>query len=165
MNNTVKKLARAGLIASLYVVLVVPTISVASGMLQFRLSEALTILPLFFVEAIPALGVGCIVANLITGCSLLDIFCGAIITLLSAVLTRYVARLFKNKWLKFFVGGAFPILLNAFLLPVVWYVAYGELLSLYIVNVACLLLSQSVSIYGVGALLYNGIEKSKLLNN
>ncbi len=165
MNNTVKFIARAGLIASLYVVLVIPTITVASGMIQFRLSEALTILPLFFVEAIPALGVGCIVANLITGCSLIDIICGALITLVSAFLTWLFGKIIKNKWLRFFVGGAFPILLNAFLLPGVWYIAYGELVSLYIVNVACLLLSQSVSIYGVGALLYNGIEKSKLLNN
>ncbi|MCQ2399526.1 MAG: QueT transporter family protein, partial [Clostridia bacterium] len=36
MNSYIKRIARAGVIASLYVVLVLPVISFASGMVQFR---------------------------------------------------------------------------------------------------------------------------------
>ena len=69
MRKTVTLLlARAGIIAALYAVLSFAVFPVASGAIQFRVSEALTLLPLLYVEAIPALFVGCIAVNLLTGC-------------------------------------------------------------------------------------------------
>ena len=54
MNRSTRALARAGVLAALYVVLTLAVFPIASGAIQFRLSEALTLLPLLFPEAVPA---------------------------------------------------------------------------------------------------------------
>lgn len=151
--DTTKKITRAGIIASLYVVLVFPVISFASGMIQFRPSEALCVLPLFFVEAVPALAIGCMLANLITGCAILDIVGGAVITLVASALTYLVGKTIKGTVARLFIGGLFPVLLNALFLPLIWYFAYGELQVLYIFNVLSIFVSQAVSVWGLGAII------------
>lgn len=62
---TTKRLCRAGVIAGLYVALTYAFGAISyQGILQIRPAEALTILPLFFPEAVPALWIGCMLANL-----------------------------------------------------------------------------------------------------
>ncbi|MBQ9485852.1 MAG: QueT transporter family protein [Clostridia bacterium] len=155
-------LTRAGVIAALYVALSLLTLPVASGAIQFRASEALTILPLFFPEAIPALAIGCMLSNIITGCAVWDVIFGSVITLVAAVLTFYTGKIIKTRWLKIGVGGLFPVLLNAFFLPVIWYYCYGELEFVYMLQVLFLIISQSVSVYAIGAPLYLGVERLRL---
>lgn len=145
-----KRLCRAGIIAALYVVLAFIVLPVASGAIQFRPSEALTLLPLFFPEAIPALFVGCALANLITGCTIIDIIFGSLVSLGAGILTYLTGKLIKNVKLQYFIGGLFPVLLNAFLLPLIWKWAYGQIDYTYMANVGFLLLSQSVVIYVLG---------------
>ena len=84
---TTKKIARAGIIASLYIATSFVTAPIASGAIQIRLSEALTLLALIFPETVPALFVGCGLTNLITGCAPYDIIFGSLITLFASVLT------------------------------------------------------------------------------
>ena len=151
--DTTKKITRAGIIASLYVVLVFPVISVASGMIQFRPSEALCVLPLFFVEAVPALAIGCMIANLITGCAILDVVGGAVVTLVAGALTYLVGKIVKGNVIRLFIGGLFPVILNALFLPLIWYFAYGELEVLYILNALSIFISQAVSVWGLGAII------------
>ena len=155
---TTKKLARAGVVAALYVVLSLAVLPIASGAIQFRPSEALTILPLFFTESIPALFIGCMLSNLITGCAVWDIIFGSVISLVSGVLTYFVGRLLKNDIIKVLVGGIVPIILNALFLPLIWYFCYG-LEYLYILHVLFLLASQSVVIYGLGIPLYFAVKR------
>lgn len=152
-------LARAGVIASLYVLLTFVTLSFASGAVQFRPSEALTLLPLFFFESVPALFIGCIIANLISGCAVLDIIFGSIITLVSAVLTWLIGKALKKAWLKIAIGGVFPVLLNALFLPLIWYYCYGELEFLYLWQALFLVVSQSISVYVLGVPLYFSVNK------
>ena len=154
-------IARAGIFSALYIVLSLIVFPFASGAIQVRLGEALTLLPLLFPEAIASLFIGCILVNIITGCALLDVLFGAIITLVSAVLTFFVGKLIKSTFLKIIVGGIFPILLNAFLLPLIWYFCYGELEYLYIIQVLFVLLGQTVSVYGLGSIMILAIERSK----
>ena len=68
-----KALCRAGVIAALYVVASLLLFPFTFGIFQFRLSEALTILPLFFAESVPALFVGCLITNIFGGGGLPDI--------------------------------------------------------------------------------------------
>ena len=86
---TTRCLARAGIIAALYVVLtyLAGLMNLAYGPVQFRFSEALTVLPFLFPEAIPGLFVGCIVSNLISPYGVLDLVVGSAATLLAAVWT------------------------------------------------------------------------------
>jgi uncharacterized membrane protein len=156
---TTKRIVRAGLIGGLYVALSLVVFPVASGAIQFRPSEALTLLPLLFPEAIPALFVGCALINLITGCAIFDIIFGSVITLVAAVLTYLIGKLIKQKTAKVLLGGIFPVLLNALFLPLIWVWCYGAMEYVYYVQVAFLIISQTVSVYALGVPLYFATEK------
>jgi len=112
-------LTQAAMIAALYVVLTlaINAFGLASGAIQVRVSEALTILPYFTPAAIPGLFIGCLLSNTITGCALFDIIFGSIATLLGAVGT-YLLR--RHKWL----APVSPIA-NTIIVPFVLSYVYG----------------------------------------
>ena len=68
-NKKVLFLTQAAVIAAIYVVLTIfiSAFNLASGAIQVRISEALTILPFFTPAAIPGLAIGCLLRNLLTG--------------------------------------------------------------------------------------------------
>ena len=68
-NKKVLFLTQAAVIAAIYVVLTIfiSAFNLASGAIQVRISEALTILPFFTPAAIPGLAIGCLLSNLLTG--------------------------------------------------------------------------------------------------
>ena len=162
-KNFTKKITRAGVIAWLYAVTSLITAPIASGAIQIRLSEALTLLALIFPEAIPALFVGCMISNIITACALFDIIFGSLITLLAGCLTYLVGKCVRANALKIILGGLFPVLLNAFLLPLIWVWCYGAGEYMYILQVSFLLIGQALSIYALGTPLYFSVIKSKRL--
>ena len=59
-------LAQAGMIAAIYAALtyLAMVFNLAYGSIQFRFSEALTILPIFTPAAVPGLAIGCLIGNL-----------------------------------------------------------------------------------------------------
>ena len=112
-------ITQAAMIAAIYVVLTifVSAFNLASGAIQIRISEALTILPAFTPAAIPGLFLGCLISNLITGAMLPDIIFGSLATLLGA-LGSYFVR--KWKW----AVPVPPILSNMIIIPFVLAYAY-----------------------------------------
>lgn len=112
MNNRTSIVVQGALIGALYVILTVISnlFGLASGVIQIRLSEALTILPAFTPAAIPGLFVGCILSNIITGCMPLDVIFGALATLIGAYGT-YLLR--KRRML----ASIPPILANTLIIP------------------------------------------------
>lgn len=158
MHNffTTKRLCRAGVIAALYTVLTWILGSLAYGPLQIRPAEALCVLPLFFPETIPALYVGCMLANLISGYGVYDIFLGSLATLLAALLTYGIGRLIKNDVLRIIFGGLPPVLLNAFLIPLVWMLAGSEIAYWYEFGV--MILNEALWIYVIGVPLYFSVR-------
>ncbi|MGN0384772.1 MAG: QueT transporter family protein [Lachnospiraceae bacterium] len=119
-NKKILFITQAAMIAALYVVLtfLANAFGLASGVIQVRLSEMLTVLPFFTSAAIPGLYIGCILSNWLTGCCLLDIFVGSLATLIGAVLA-YLLR--KQKWLVPLPN----ILANAVIVPFVLIYGYG----------------------------------------
>lgn len=93
-NKHLIYLAQAAVIAALYVVFtyVSALMGLASGAIQVRLSEALCVLPCFTPAAVPGLFIGCITANLLTGCALWDVVFGSIATLIGALLCRALRK-------------------------------------------------------------------------
>lgn len=120
MNKKVLFIVHAALIAALYVVLTLLAnfFGLANYAIQVRFSEALTILPFFTTAAIPGLGIGCLLSNILTGCALPDIIFGTVATLIGAVFT-WILR--KNKWL----APLPPIIANTVIIPFVLLYAYG----------------------------------------
>lgn len=119
-DKKVRFIVQAAMIAAIYVVLtmLVNTFSLASGAIQVRVSESLTILPYFTSAAIPGLGIGCLLANLLTGAPIYDVVFGSFATLLGACGT-YLLR--KHK----FLCTLSPVLANVLIIPFVLRYAYG----------------------------------------
>lgn len=105
--------ALGGMIAALYVVLTVfiNSFDLASGVIQVRVSEALTILPVFTPAAIPGLFAGCLISNLITGCAPMDVVFGSLATLIGAFGTFFLRK--KSR----FLAPLPPILSNTIIVP------------------------------------------------
>ncbi len=161
---TTKRICRAGVIAALYVALTCVFGLIAyQGILQIRPAEALCILPLFFPEAIPALWIGCMLANLFSGYGWYDIVFGGLATLAAAFLTYGAGRLIKNHVLKIVAGGFLPVIINAVIIPLIIVFLYGDLcgyeaLSIaYWVNFGSMCATESLWIYGLGSMLYFAI--------
>lgn len=120
-NKKVTHMVQAAMIAAIYVVLVMIFQYTSFGFIQFRIAEALTILPYFTPAAIPGLFIGCILANLLGGSILADIVFGSIATLIGAVGT-YLAGRIHAKWL----APIPPIVANALIIPFVLKFGYGD---------------------------------------
>lgn len=90
-------LTQAALIAACYVVVTVALAPIAFGEVQFRISEALTILPLFTPAAIPGLFIGCLIGNTLGGAVLPDIIFGSLATLLGAIGTYIIGQGLKGR--------------------------------------------------------------------
>lgn len=155
MTEKTLRLTRAALIAALYVILtfISQIFGLASGVIQFRLSEALTCMPLFYREAIPGLWIGCVLANLLTGCAVWDIVFGSAATLLGAVGTWYIGRK------KPLLGPVFPILSNMLIVPLVLRYVYGAEGSYWFLMVT-VGAGEIVCCGILGMLLYNSYKKA-----
>ena len=99
MSNVKKTrfLALSAVIAGLYAALTyaAAALNLAYGPIQFRFSEALTVLPFFLPAAVPGLFAGCILSNLLTGCLPLDVVFGSLATLLGALGTLFLGRSYR----------------------------------------------------------------------
>lgn len=85
-----RRLVEGAMIAALYVALTLFSrlLGIADGAVHFRLSEALTVLPVFTPAAVPGLTIGCLLANLGSPYGVADILSGTAATLLAALCTR-----------------------------------------------------------------------------
>ncbi len=156
MNKRVRFICHAALIAALYVLLtyVAKIFVLDSGVIQVRFSEALCILPYFTAAAVPGVTVGCLLANIFTGCALWDIVFGTVATLIGAVLAR---TLRKNKWLVPLPS----VLSNMAIIPFVLMYVYSaeEAYPFLLLTVG---IGEIISIYGLGMLLLIALEKRKI---
>lgn len=144
-------ICQAAVIAALYVVLTYVFSAFASGVIQVRVSEALTILPAFTPAAIPGLVIGCLLSNTLTGCVLLDIIFGSVATLIGA-LGSYALR--RHTWLV----PIPPIVSNMIIVPFVLRFAYGatEAFPFMIATVGA---GEIISCYLLGMILYGALKK------
>lgn len=88
----VRFMALGAVIAAAYTVLTLlaASMNLAYGPVQFRFSEALTVLPVFTSAAVPGLTIGCFLANIFSGYGIYDMIFGTLATLLAALGTRLV---------------------------------------------------------------------------
>ncbi len=119
MNDSrVTTMVQAALIAAVYAALTLPFAPIAYGPIQFRVSEALTILPYFTSAAVPGITLGCLISNILMGSPLPDVIFGTLATLIGAIFSRMLR---KHKYLVCVP----PILSNALIIPWVLKFAYG----------------------------------------
>ena len=105
VSQNTRTLVRAAIIAALYTVLTLLLQPLSYGEVQIRFSEALTLLPILLPEAVPALAVGCLLSNILGGCTIFDIVFGTLATLLAALCTRKLRD-------RFWLAALMPVLFN-----------------------------------------------------
>lgn len=117
-NTRVRFLTEAAMIAAGYTVLTLLAmmLNLAYGPVQFRFSEALTVLPVLTPAAVPGLAVGCLLSNLWSSMGALDIIFGTAATLLAA-LTTYMVRNIRVKGIPI-LAPLPPVLFNALIVGV-----------------------------------------------
>ena len=152
-NKKALFITQAAMIAAIYVVLTyfINAFELASGAIQIRISEALTILPVFTPAAIPGVFLGCLLSNLLTGCIVWDVVFGSLASLLGAVGT-YLLR--KHKYL----APIPPIVANTLIVPFVLSYGYGlpGSIPFFMLTVG---IGEVVSCYVLGVLLMTVLGK------
>lgn len=153
MNSKTLYMTQAACIAALYVILTVITnaLGLASGVIQVRFSEALCILPIFTPAAVPGLFVGCLIANLLTGCAPWDIVFGSLATLIG-VYGTYLLRSHKR------LAVLPPIISNTLIVPWVLHLVYQFEGSIIYFS-ATVFAGEFISIAVIGSLLRILLEK------
>ena len=149
-------IAAGAIIAASYVVLtyIAAAFNLSSGAIQIRLSEALTILPIFTPYAIPGLFIGCLCANLLTGCAITDIVFGSIATLIGAIGTYLLRK-------RGFLSTIPPILSNAIIVPFILIYVYN-LEGAYPYFFFTVLAGEVISCGFLGLLLKKGLKKRSI---
>ncbi len=138
------RLVRAAVIAALYCALTLVLAPLSFGPVQLRVSEALTLLPILFAEAVPGLFIGCFLSNLLGAYGLIDAVVGSLATLIAAMMTY---RLRGNKWL----AALPPVLVNAVVIgvmlfavadapfaPTMLYIGVGQAAACYALGIPLL---------------------------
>jgi len=153
---SVRSLCLSAVIAALYAALTLSFQAISFGAVQFRVSEAMTLLPVLFPEAVPGLAVGCLISNLFNpmGATVYDVVFGTLATLLAAVLTRKIRG---SVWLR----ALPPVLCNAVIIGLV--LTYGYGIDLLWMNMLTVGVGQAVVCYVLGVPLVRVLEKQPLL--
>lgn len=123
-NKKVLFLVQAAMIAAIYVVLTFLFAPFSFGEIQVRISEALTILPIFTPAAVPGLFAGCLIGNFAGGALLPDVIFGSLATFLGALFTW----LLRER--SVLLASVPPIAANVLIVPFVLRYAYGILLPI-----------------------------------
>ena len=80
-NDLREKLIIPAVVGALYAALTMLLAPISYGNLQFRISEALCVLPVFFPYTSVGLFLGCALANMISAAGILDVVFGSLATL------------------------------------------------------------------------------------
>ncbi len=153
-----RSIVNAGLIGAIYVALTLIFQPISFGAIQFRVAEALTLVPILTFDAVPGLFVGCVIANLLGGGVWFDVVLGSIATLLAAVCTR----LMRDKPA---VAALFPTIFNGLIVGPVVYFAYvrapGDPVSTttLLFNIATVAFGELVVCYALGMPMLYGLRR------
>ena len=122
-SNNTGALTRGAIIAALYAAITLLLAPISYGEVQVRIAEALTLLPILLPEAVPALAIGCLLANILGGATIFDILFGTLATLLAAICTR----LLREKQL---FASAMPVIFNGLIVGAIVHYCYAPVVPL-----------------------------------
>ena len=152
-KTNVRSLVRAGIIAAIYALLTIALAPISSGLIQCRVSEAMSILPYFTFSAVPGLFIGCLLANLLTGAPIYDVLFGSLATLIAAYIT-YFMRKHAPKYL-----APLPsVVVNALVVGALLVYVYNVGVS-YWVAAGYVAIGQAIACFVIGLPLLSLLEK------
>lgn len=176
MKNDVKKLVTAAFIGALYAALTMVLAPISyGGVVEFRVSEALCVLPFFFPPAAAGITVGCVIANLISPVGVLDVIFGSLASLLAGLCTAWIGIRARRKpgnagWGSCIFACLMPVVFNA---PIVGaLIAYSSLsggfsnpgfLTAFYAEAASIGIGELVVMLAVGLPLMRYIQEKNLM--
>lgn len=158
MCSNTRSLTRAAIIAAIYVALTFIFQPISFGAIQFRIAEALMLLPILMAEAVPGLFIGCLLANLLCGGIWFDVILGSLATLLAAIAVRKLQNLPA-------AAAAMPAIFNGLIVGPVVYFAYVHApgtvteLSVLLFNMVTVAAGEVVVCYVLGLMLLYTLKK------
>ena len=110
---SVRRLTMTALLAAVYAALTMGLGFLSYESVQFRVAEALCVLPFFFPWATWGLFLGCVIANLLSPAGVLDVVFGSLATLLSCLAVAALGRGDRRRWVNCILACLMPVLFNA----------------------------------------------------
>ena len=152
-------LTRGAIIAALYAAVTLLLAPISYGEMQVRIAESLTLLPILLPEAVPALAVGCLLANILGGATIFDIIFGTLATLLAALCTRLLR---KNRLAASFM----PVLFNGVIVGSVVHYCYAPVIPLGLCML-CVAAGEAVSCMRLGPIVLRAVGRipAKMLHS
>lgn len=164
-DQRVRKIVFTALIASLYAVLTLVSASFGlsySG-IQIRISEALTILPVFTPYAITGLTIGCFISNLGSPFGIVDIVFGTLATFISAILTRRLSNI-RVKGVPI-LAPLPPVVVSAVFVGAIisFFMPEGFTIMAFLTTALSIAIGQIVSCYGLGIFMFFVLKDNKYI--
>lgn len=154
MNKRLKRVLQNAVYAAMYVALCFVFQPISFAAIQVRIAEALCILALFDDMAVVSVSIGCFIANILLS-GIIDAIFGSFATFFGMYLIKYI------KTDNFFLKMLPTVLSNAFIIPFVLRIAFGETMPIYLLMIT-IAIGEVVSIHGIGYALYNALLKTNL---
>ena len=167
MNKKTLYLTKAAMIAAIYTVLTyaAAALNLAYGEIQFRFSEALTILPIFCPAAVPGLTVGCLISNIMSTVNPLDMVIGTLATLLAALCTRAL----RGVTIKGYplLSMLMPVLFNGVFVgaEIAWFTGENTFWQAFVPASLSVAVGEAAVVLGLGTLLFLLIRKDTKLQS
>lgn len=168
-KKTTKFIVKSAILAAIYAVLTLALGAISYGNLgiEFRISEALTILPIFSFSAIPGLFIGCFLANLIgmafSTLGMVDVVFGSLATLIAGLLTYYLRKITIKGFP--FLSFIPPIIVNAIIVGIELRMFVPEVFSSFFLAAFIVGIGELVVVAVLGVPLYFLIKKTPFLNS
>jgi uncharacterized membrane protein len=146
-------LVHGAVIAAVYTALTLLLMPLSYGVMQVRVSEALTVLPALTPAAIPGLFVGCFVSNMLGPNGMIDMILGSGATLLAAIASYKLRK-------RALLVPLPPVLANGFIIGPMLYYVYAVPVPLW----ACILwvaLGEAIACYAIGLPLLKYMSKRR----
>ncbi len=169
-SQTLRRLCVIAVIAALYTAVSLALAPLTYGNIQVRVAEALTLLPVLFADAIPALALGCALTNFfgaLMGINILgfaDVFVGTLATVLAALCSRKLRNV--QTFHQPLAAALMPILFNGLIigaeLSVVLFPASQFMIG-WLINGTEVALGEAVACLVFGLPLIHALKKSDLV--
>ena len=155
MRIKARSIVQAAVIAAVYASLTLLIKPFAYGPIQFRISEALTVLPAVLPASIPGVFVGCVLANFLGGFGIVDIVLGSIATLLAGLSTWLLRK-------RTFLLPLPPVVFNGLIVGSYVYLLYDRTYP-WPLTMLFIAISEAIVCYGLGLPLLSLVRKNRII--
>ena len=164
MTKKTRSIVTTAIVAALYATLTLSLAFVSYGPIQFRLSEVMTLLPLFSKKYIVGLTIGCFLANLLGLYGVPDMIFGTIATFISVYLVYLTGKYMKDKKSYVYAASLWPVIVNDIIVAVQLKIFFGMPLFITMLQVG---FGQFVVITIIGVPLFKAVNNKygKYLKN